>query len=361
MLKNYQIIDADCHVTEPQNIWTEYLEPEFQKDAPHNLEFAGKPIFHKVSDELWQATSSIMEQNYQDGGKGGYDPQARIAAMEYMGVDISFLYPTTGLWMLSIDTMQPQLAGALTRAYNNWLRDFCSSDPEKLRGVGAINLHEPQEMIPELHRIVDFGWQAIFLRPNPVKGRVLSDPIYEAFWRECERLNIAVAIHEGTHSRLPTTGADRFNSRFALHACSHPMEQMMAMLALLEGGVMERHPKIRFAFLEAGCGWLPYWLWRLDQEYENLSWEVKQNVKMLPSEYFRRQCFVGIEPSEPYLPQLIEFIGTDNLLFGSDYPHIDHNPNIVKDAVKLELTLDKFILEKIFWHNPRRFYHITPI
>ena len=358
MLKNHQIIDADCHVTEPLNIWTEYLEPEFQQYVPKNLEFEGKPIFYKVSAELLQATSSIMEQNYQDGAKGGYDSQARVQTMEQMGVDISFLYPTTGLWMLSIDTMQPQLAGALTRAYNNWLKDFCSYNTEKLRGVGAISLHDPPAMITELHRIVDFDWQAIFLRPNPVKGRILSDRIYEPFWAECERLNIAIAIHEGTHSRLPTTGSDRFNSRFALHACSHPMEQMMAMLALIEGGVMERHPRLRFAFLEAGCGWLPYWLWRLDQEYENLAWEVKQNVKMLPSEYFHRQCFVGIEPSEPYLPQLVKFIGTDNLLFGTDYPHIDHNLTIINDALDLEQTLDRSLLEKIFWHNPRRFYNV---
>ena len=358
MEKQYKIIDADCHVLEPKQIWTEYLEPEFRDDAPKNYEFAGKPIFNKVSEDLLQATSSIMEQNFSDGGKGGYDPQGRVQVMSDMGVEISFLYPTTGLWMLSIDTMQPELAGALTRAYNNWLRDFCSYDTQKLRGVGAISLHDPQAMITELHRLVKFGWQAIYLRPNPVRGRTLGDRLYEPFWTACERLNIAVAIHEGTHSRLPTTGSDRFSSRFALHACSHPMEQMMAMLALIEGGVMERHPKLRFAFLEAGCGWLPYWLWRLDQEYENLAWEVKQNVKMLPSEYFRRQCFVGIEPSEPYISQLIEFIGTDNLLFGTDYPHIDHNPHIVNDALDLEQTFDRSFLEKIFWHNPRRFYDV---
>jgi len=83
-------------------------------------------------------------------------------------------------------------------------------------------------------------------------------------------LDMAVGIHEGTHSRLPTTGAERFNSRFALHACSHPMEQMMALLALIEGGVLERHRRLRVAFLESGCGWLPYWLWKLDEEYKNL-------------------------------------------------------------------------------------------
>jgi predicted TIM-barrel fold metal-dependent hydrolase len=228
-----------------------------------------------------------------------------------------------------------------------------------LKGVGAINLHAPEQMVSELHRIANFGWKSVFLRPNPVKGRLLSDSAYEPFWTACEELNIAVGIHEGTHSRLPTTGADRFNTRFAMHACSHPMEQMMALLALIEGGVLERHPRLRVGFLESGCGWLPYWLWRIDQEYDNLHLEVQNHVKMKPSDYFRRQCFVAIDPSEPYLAQIIKYIGTDNVIFGSDYPHMDHQPDIVKTLLDLETQLSQETVQKILWDNTCRFYNLT--
>ena len=207
--------------------------------------------------------------------------------------------------------------------------------------------------------IVEFGWKAIIVRPNPIKGRLLSDPAYEPFWNECERLGIAIGIHESTHARVPTAGADRFETRFALHACSHPMEQMMAFLALVEGGVLERHPNLRIGFLEAGCGWVPYWLWRLDREYKDLAWEVENNVKMKPSDYFRRQCFVSMEPSEPYLSEVINYLGTDNLILGSDYPHMDHEPTIMKDTVALEDTLSKPTIQKILWDNPARFYGLS--
>ena len=131
----------------------------------------------------------------------------------------------------------------------------------------------------------------------------------------------------------------------------------MGFLALLEGGVLERYPKLRVAFLESGCGWVPYWLWRLDEaEYKHLAWEVADNIKMKPSEYFRRQCFVSVEPSEPYLHQAIEYIGEDNLIFGSDYPHIDQDPDVVDDAVALEERLPRDTVQKILWDNPRRFY-----
>jgi uncharacterized protein len=260
--------------------------------------------------------------------------------------------------MSGVDTMAAQQVGAYVRAYNNWLRDFCSYNPTILKGVGVVNLHDPVEMVSELRRIAEFGWKAVYLRPNPVKGRLLSDPAYEPFWAECEDFGIAVSLHETTHSRVPSAGADRFHTRFALHACSHPMEQMMALLALIEGGVLERHPQLRVGFFESGCGWLPYWLWRLDREYEDLQWEVGDRVKMKPSEYFHRQCFIAVEPSEMYLPKLLEELGEDNLIFGSDYPHMDHKPDIVADMVALEGQVSKPVLQKILWDNPRRFYSL---
>jgi len=384
MLNKYKILDADSHVTEPFEMWEEYLEPEFKSRAPYkeqNIEYSdsshkvirldlfepptkdmkidGEIIYHNIPEGVWAEGIKATIRDYQNYGTAGADPSSQVQAIACMGVDVCFLYPTVGLWLLAIDSMDPQLAGALTRAYNNWLRDYCSYNPQVLRGVGAINMHDPSDMVQELQRIASWGWKAVFLRPNPVKGRLLSDPAYEPFWTECERLGIAVGLHEGTHSRLQTTGY-RFNSRFAMHACSHPMEQMMALLALIEGGVLERHPDLKVAFLESGCGWVPYWLWRLDEaEYKHLAWEVQDNVKMKPSEYFRRQCFVSIEPDEPYIPEIINYIGSDNLILGSDYPHIDHDAGIMKEAVQLEDRLSQQTVQKILWDNPSRFYGLT--
>ena len=361
MLNGYKIIDADSHVIEPPQIWTDYLEHEFEDFAPSpDMTIKGEDVVEKISQQVREEGSRQMMQAHPHAYFRRYNAESHVQAMEQMGVDLAFIYPTYGLWLWAIDNLKSEVAGAFTRAYNTWLYEqFCSYNPDRLKGVGAINLHVPEEMVPELHRIAELGWKAVFLRPNPVKGRILSDSAYEPFWTECEELGIAVGIHEGTHSRLPTTGAERFNTRFALHACSHPMEQMMALLALIEGGVLERHPQLRVAFLESGCGWLPYWLWRLDEEYENLHWEVKDNVKLKPSEYFRRQCFIAIEPGEPYLAKIIQYIGPDNLIFGSDYPHMDHKPDIVEKVVNLEEHLSKEMVKKILWDNPCRFYNLA--
>ncbi|TRU49477.1 MAG: amidohydrolase [Microcystis aeruginosa Ma_QC_Ch_20071001_S25] len=360
MLNGYKIIDADSHVIEPPAMWGQYLEPKFREFAPSvDMKIKGEPISQKISPQVQKEGNKQMMQAHPHAYLNRYNPESHVQAMVQMGVDRAFIYPTYGLWLFAIDSLPAEVMGAFVRAYNRWLsEEYCSYDPARLKGVAAVNQHDPEDMVKELHRMANLGWKAVFLRPNPVKGRILSDPAYEPFWTACEDLDMAVGIHEGTHSRLPTTGAERFNSRFALHACSHPMEQMMALLALIEGGVLERHPRLRVAFLESGCGWLPYWLWKLDEEYKNLHWEVQDRVKLLPSEYFRRQCYIAVEPSEPYLPQIIDFIGSDNLIFGSDYPHIDHQADGVKKVIELEDNLSQEIVKKIVLGNPQHFYSL---
>jgi len=358
MLNGYKIIDADAHVTEPPEMWAKYIDPKFKDFAPSlDLKVKGESIAKKISEKLQQETNKVMMQTYPHAYLNRYNAESHVQSMVQMGVDIAFIYPSYGLWLFAIDTLPAEVIGAFTQAYNTWLyEEFCSYDPKRLKGVGAINLHDPEQMVKEVEQIAEWEWKAVFLRPNPIKGRVLSDPQYEPFWSACEESNIAVGIHEGSYSRSPTTGVDRFNTRFALHVCSHPMEQMMALVALIEGGVLERHPLLRVGFLESGCGWLPYLLWRLDEEYKKLYWEVKNHVRLFPSEYFRRQCYIAVEPSEPYLAQMIDYIGSDNIIFGSDYPHIDHQPDVVRDVVKLEQSLSKETVEKILWYNPTLFY-----
>jgi uncharacterized protein len=360
MLNGYRIIDADAHVFEAPDLWKNYLEPEFQEFAlSPDLCIRGEKIYQQMTHQVAAKEGQRILANHPNAVLRRFDAESQAMALRSMGIDLAFQYPSHCLWILGVDTIDPQLAGAFTRAYNHWLKDFCAYDPALLKGVGAINLHAPEQMVSELQRIASFGWKAVCLLPNPVKGRLLGDPLYAPFWQACEELNIAVGLHTAAHLRLPTAGADRFQTRFGLHTCAHPLEQMMALLALIEGGVLDRHPELKIGLLESGCGWLPYWLWRMDEEYQNLAWEIKDRVKQKPSEYFYRQCFISIDPAEPYLESAIEFIGHENLIFGSDYPHVDHQPDIVDRAVNLEGRLSKEIVQKILWDNPARFYGIN--
>lgn len=383
MRDGLRILDADRHVIEPVELWRAYLPPAFREGAPYpellvpkesfeqrvarlgargllpmapTMMLDGEPVMRGLSEEaLLEAAWHV----YQRPGllEAGASPEGQLHTMDAAGVDVAFLYPPLGLWLLAVETLAPPRASAFMRAYNDWLRDFCRTDPERLRGVGAIARHEPARMVAEAERVAGFGWRAVTLWPNPLGGRTLGDAAYEPFWSACERLDLAVGIHAGSHGRLPTAGAERFQSRFGQHVCSHPLEQMMALLSLVESGVLERHPGLRVAFLEAGAGWLPYWLWRMDElAWRYASADVAEHVRLRPSEYFRRQCFITVEPDEPGLEEVVRGVGADCLLFGSDFPHVDHDEAIVGRAVGLRARLSDEVARKLLYDNPARFY-----
>src|SRR6185503_10457098 len=151
----------------------------------------GQPVFARVSERARLEVAWGLAQRHTDGSAGA-SPANHLRSMERSGLDVAFLYPTTGSFLVRIDGMEPVRATAFARAYNDWLRDFCQSDPTRLRGVGVLSLHDPSRLVEELERVASFGWRAVVLPPNPVGGRTLSHPDYEPFWSACERLSIAV-------------------------------------------------------------------------------------------------------------------------------------------------------------------------
>ncbi len=362
MRHGFRIIDVDGHVQEPADLWERFLDPELLADAPvrqrdGRWSWRGRPVNHALAEEVRLAFGAKTREHYADSLAAGWDPDSQLAAMDRMGVDVSYLYPTHGLFLWHVDDMPAPLAGGLARAYNDWLVDFCRRDPVRLRPVAAISLADPEGALAEARRNHEqHGTPAVYLRPNPVAGHTLARPELEPLWDWCETAGVAVGLHEGAHARVATVGQDRFRSDFALWSCSHPLEMMMAFLSLLEGGVLERHPRLRVGFLEAGCGWVPYWLWRLDERWEHVAFEVAEHVPQRPSSYFRRQCWVSVEADEPYLGDVVGHIGDDRLLFASDYPHPDHQPDLTDVLVALEDQLSRATLTRICDENARAFY-----
>ncbi len=349
-------------------MWRRYIDPAFRDSAPRIVSgpdgWVGlrsgdvlSPREECVSGPMRAAFRARVRQHMAEYLAADYDPASQIRAMDAGGVDVAFLYPTQGLYVASVDAMDPRLAIAICRAYNDWLLDFCAYAPGRLRPVAMlVSLHEPSLAVAEAERVAARGVRAVFVRPNPVRGRNLSDPAYEPLWGTCERLGLAVGIHEGVGVHLPEAGADRFKTFFETHAASHPVEQMLAMMSLITGGVLERHPQLRVGFLEAGCGWVPYWLWRLDEHWEKTSGiEGEPQLSARPSEYFRRQCWVSCESDEPYVGAVLDFIGAARVLFASDYPHPDHKWPETAEAM-LAMPIPEDAKRRILWDNPAAFY-----
>src|SRR5207244_1349657 len=150
--------------------------------------------------------------------------------------------------------------------------------------------------------------------PIPWGGRNWSDPYYDPLWAEAEKLGIAVGFHEGGEVDLPQTGT-HFPNTMMRHTCTHPMAMMLAVVDMIGGGVLERFPTLRVAFLEGNCSWAPFLLWRLDEHWEwRQQWEGKA-LTMKPSDYFKRQCFLSIECDEEPASLAIQGLGEDYFVF----------------------------------------------
>jgi predicted TIM-barrel fold metal-dependent hydrolase len=349
-----RVIDADAHVLEPREMWTQYLEPRFRDQAPRFIrdEQGGERL---VTEGVVHDRIPYREHTWMARRAGGFDPHARIADMDLEGIDVQILFPSQGLFIHAVKN--PALAAALCRAYNDWLADYCRAYPTRLVGIAAVPLQDVDAAVREARRAIgQLGMKGVVVRPNPLAGRTLDDAAYDPLYAELQELDAALCVHEGT-GNFPAAGADRYRNYLLRHLLSHALEQQIACVALICGGVLERFPRLRAVFLEAGVGWVPYWLERMDEHYEGLG-DLVPWLKMPPSEYFRRQCFVSAEPDEKALPYVAETVGADHLMFGSDYPHFDMKFPGAVAAVRDRPELSPAAKQKILCDTPARAYRL---
>jgi predicted TIM-barrel fold metal-dependent hydrolase len=358
------VIDADGHVLELPTIWAQYLEPAFRERAPRfGLDESGRAGI-RVGD-VWTGRLGVELTRATHGGipraalAGGWDPKQRLADMDAEGIDAAVLFPSMAFFFC--ETSDRALDAALCRAYNDWLADYCRPAPDRLFGVALLPLRNVEVSVRELERATErHGFRGAFFRPNPYAGRPIHDPAYEPLWACAASLGVPVTVHEGLSDSLPTLGRERFENPLALHALSHPFEQMAALSGLVTTGVLARHPRLRLAFLESGSGWLPYLLDRLDGHFE--TWRSSfPDLRLRPSEYFARQCFVSCDPDEREAAHVVARFGDDNLVWASDYPHPDACfPGVLDKTLTTLAELPAASRARVLGANAARLFAIEP-
>jgi len=206
--------------------------------------------------------------------------------------------------------------------------------------------------VKEVERAASIGLIGVMLAAH-AHGKNLGEPEFYPLYAACERLDMPVAVHA---AQQDCEGLNRFTSFIGVHSVSHPFEQMVCATGMILGGIPELFPRLRIAYLEAGCGWVPYWMWRLDEEYEKRKPEAPL-LKARPSEYMRSgRIFYSCDPDEEMIDYVMDRMGEAAIFYASDYPHWDAlHPNSVKVLMENRSLGDKR-KKKIFDDNPRRFY-----
>ncbi len=348
MPEEYRIIDADGHVMEIDDQLREYLPSPYA-----DLEW------HRCFS-LWPGLDGYIRALRAPGGwaGGGTGPNAGhwVDFLDTNRIEATVLFPTQGLGHALIQDRD--YAIAIARAYNDWLYHRFLNESPRLLGVALLPTQQVGEAVKELRRCVtELGMVGAVLPSVTIAGKGYGEPEYHPIWAEAERLDVPLATHGGSSAQM---SLDLLHNFTVGHTLEHPFSQMRQLASMMFESVFERFPKLRFAYLECGAGWLPYLMDRMDEEIERKA-KYSPNCKRKPSEYIRDgNIFVTAEVEEGSLPFVLEYVRPDVILWASDFPHERDQRDFKHDIPHL-LARDDISAEHkraIFFDNPNRFFRL---
>ncbi len=371
---NRMLVSADSHVSEPPDLWTSHL-PEKMRPYGPRIEGREGGVCMMVEDKIVRRFSMPQApsedeplppdadalhapgdhvQRARNFEMGASEPDQRLKDLDKDGIWGDVIYPNLGfICVFRIDN--PELQTASARVYNDWVADRFIGRSERLAPVALIPVADIGAGVAELERVAKRGFRAALL-PAHVDARPYNDPAYDRLWSAAESLGIPLTFHAGTgRTTTPAHGAGGAVVNYVV-VISGPME---TVAYLCGAGILERHPNLKIVMVECGSGWLAWALHAMDDAYrEHYLW-VKPKLKMLPSEYFRRQGVVTFQ-NDPVGLANIPFTGARCLMWGSDYPHPEGTwPNSRKVLERQLKGLDEATIQQIVCDNAAELYRFN--
>lgn len=333
------VIDADGHVTETHEQVAKYLDDPFRRRPTNQLFLPWDGWDRRMLGTLGEYASTA---------------DAWLKALDRGGMEMAVLYPTLGLFMSFLKDRQ--WAVALCRAYNSFMHEEFTKKTPRLKAVALLALQDPEAAARELRRAVrELGCVGAMLAADG--AHVLGDARFTPIYEEAARLDTMLGVH-ASGSHLGGGGLELFPAFIQTHTCSHAFGQMRQLTSIILEGIPERFPTLRIAFLEAGCGWAPYWIERMDEEYSKRASEAPL-LKKKPSDYVRSgKIYFSCEADECLLPQALKLIGDDQILYASDYPHWDGSYPHSLAELRAREDLTDAQKRKVLGANARRLYKL---
>jgi len=372
----FRILDSDLHLMEPPDLYERYLDHKYRGHAPRatSSDRAGHYAGWMLDGQLippWTVNPQVLRANemldtraqrvMQEGWATQFDPASSLRAMDAEGIDVAVMFRTSASMLVSLDSLEPDYSLALCRAFNDWVADYCIANPARLKLTAIVPQHDPNLAAQEARRSVEeLGAVGIVLLPMPIAGRHVHDPEFDILWEELQRLGVPACFHGTSGAVCKDYVGGRFvghpSYRTLLHSSVFSLELMLTMGSIILGGVLERFPRLKVAFLEGNCSWLPWWLYRLDDQWEKFGPGESIQLSEKPSAYFLRQCFISVDADEHLAEDVVDRLGDDNLVFSTDYPHPDSAyPHATDEFLSIE-GLSNATRRKILWDNCAQLY-----
>lgn len=347
-MANLTAIDADGHVIESESEIRKHLGEPWNKRStalrPGDQPWDNYMFDHFVTERTWSKLSSNEQV------------KRWLDIMDQHEIETAVCFPTGSGAVVRLQELKFQIAVA--RAVNDhFAADYNARSP-RVKCVGVLPMRSPQAAAEEIERAVkEKGLIGFEILPVGLPA-ALGDPMYDPVYAAAEKCGAVLGIH-GTRSWSRELGAEGLNTFAEVHAYAFTAGILLQFTSMICQGVPVRFPKLRFAFLEIGATWLPYYLDRLDEHWEKRAEIEMPLLKEKPSQLVRKsEVYFSIESGESQLPAAIDYVGADHFLFASDIPHWDCEfPENVEQLRKHKVLSDS-VKEKILKKNAQRLFNL---
>ena len=339
----YLMISADCHVNEPPNLWVEHIEEQYRHRLPRievdadGVKWSIVEGYHPV-----KIRDLKMEGEDQERAKvGKSDPAERIRDHARDGVDAEIIFPNRGLQMWA--TPDPLFAQAMCRVYNDWCWEMFGDVYNRMRPLACIATGDIPSAIAEVERAAKMGFRGLSLPCKPMWGPGSSEdlnynlPEFDPLWASIQDNDLPFTFHVST-GKDPRAARGNGGAviNYVIHSLAPTAEPIVN---LCSSGVLDRFPKLRFASIEAGIGWVPWMLRAMDEAYEHHHFWAFPKLKQMPSDYYRQHCFASFQEDPPGLDLVGEYDLGANFMWANDYPH--HEGSWPHSEQAIERTMGK--------------------
>ena len=353
-VNGFDVFDGDGHVLED----TDELIGYFEGDYAGRTRATALGLFPGLDG--WSRGAMIGKE---DSNRKYWHTDAAVWAecLADIGADGSVLYPTAALAHGLMRDVP--FAVATATAYNNWLEDRYTRQDDRLHGAGVVPVQDPVAAAAEIRRCAKDrkNFPAMVLPTVTKTGKTYGDEFFWPIFEAAEECDMALSLHGAPSEGF---GFDHFTRYIASHTLEHPVPLFINLTDMMFAGVFDRFPKVRFAFLEGGCSWVPFMMDRMDYEFDSIHGvESRRQLKKRPSDYFRdgEHIWVAMELGETSLKYVVDMIGSERIIYASDYPHEPTHEDLTGELPEFLASPDLSDETKrnIVYNNTRNLYRIS--
>jgi predicted TIM-barrel fold metal-dependent hydrolase len=343
----HDFIDADTHIVEDEAVWSHIptadrdVMPRVLKMEPDKARpDTWAPEFFQVDGELYRKGGQQLIV-YKDGTRTFTDPEARLEAMDELGIGVQVIYTSI---FLGLATKSPRTELVLARSWNSWMGDVCAASNGRFRYVAVPSTKNVEETVKDMKRWRANGACGLMMRCYE-NDKTMVHKDYWPIYAEAQELDLPICIHIGQGSRAMKTIETTSNG------ISVALPNLIAFGAIMNSEVPNMFPKLKFGFIESGASWIDFAISR-GNRYREVYGVPSHAEQMLAD----GRLFITAEAHED-IGALVAKVGPDALLLGTDYGHSDTSTELGAHALFMERSdISQDVARRICVDNSRRFY-----